>query len=75
MFSSNNAKLVAILAEFVLIVIAILLWPMGILWAINTLLPTLAISYGFWQWLAVVILQISTFGGLNFHLREISNKP
>lgn len=39
-------------------------WPMAIIWAINTLAPAMSIPYSFWTWLAVVILNISTFGGL-----------
>ena len=74
MFLSDKAKLVGILAVFVLAIVVIVFWPLVIIWAINTVLPTLAISYGFWQWLAVVVLQLSTFGGLSVTLREISNK-
>ena len=74
MFLSDKAKLIGILALVVFAIVVIIVWPLVIIGAINTLFPILAINYGFWQWLAVVILQISTFGGLNFHLREISNK-
>lgn len=39
-------------------------WPLLMIWAINTLAPVMSIPYSFWTWLAVVVLNISTFGGL-----------
>lgn len=74
MFLSDKAKLIGILALVVFAIIVIIVWPLVIIGAINTLFPILAINYGFWQWLAVVVLQLSTFGGLSVTLREISNK-
>jgi hypothetical protein len=41
-----------------------MLWPFAILWAVNTLVGTVVVPYTFWNWLAVVVLNISTFGGL-----------
>ena len=74
MFSSDNAKLVGIVVLFVALLALIVVWPLVVLWSINCLFPVLAINYGFWQWLAVVVLQSSTFGSLSLHLREISKK-
>ena len=37
-------------------------WPLLIIFALNTLFPALAINYGFWQWLSVVIINITCFG-------------
>jgi hypothetical protein len=41
---------------FLLIVALVLLGPLAILWALNTLFPSLALAYTFWNWLAVFVL-------------------
>jgi hypothetical protein len=38
------------------ITVLVILGPLAILWALNTLFPTLALSYSFWNWLAVIVL-------------------
>ena len=44
----------------VIFMIALLaLAPLAIIWALNTLFPILAINYGFFQWLAVVVLNLT----------------
>ena len=53
----------------------VLLWPLAIIWAVNTLLaPVFSIPYSFLSWLAVVVLNISTFGGINYTLNKIKEK-
>ena len=42
----------------------IVLAPLAIIWALNTLFPVLAINYGFFQWLAVVVLNLTWAGGI-----------
>ena len=42
----------------------IVLAPLAIIWALNTLFPVLAINYGFFQWLAVVVLNLTWVGGI-----------
>lgn len=42
----------------------IVLAPLAIIWALNTLFPILAINYGFFQWLAVVVLNLTWAGGI-----------
>lgn len=42
----------------VVILLLIVFGPFVIIWALNTLFPVLAINYGFWQWLAVVLLNL-----------------
>ena len=74
MFSSDKAKLIGILALVVLAIIVIIVWPLVIIGAINTLFPILAINYGFWQWLSVLVLQMSTFGGVIAQLRTLNSK-
>jgi hypothetical protein len=48
------------LTIIVLVFLVIVLWPLAIIWSLNTLF-TLAIAYTFWTWLAVVVLT-SVFG-------------
>lgn len=49
----------------VLSVVVLLLWPFAIIWAINALVGSLVVPYTFWNWLAICVLNISTFGGLS----------
>ena len=42
-----------------LLILAIILGPLAVIFALNTLFPVLAIPYGIWQWLAVVILNLT----------------
>lgn len=74
MFLSDKAKLIGILALVVFAIIVIIVWPLVIIGAINTLFPILAINYGFWQWLSVLVLQMSTFGGVIAQLRILNRK-
>jgi hypothetical protein len=39
-----------------LIIFLVILGPLAVLWALNTLFPSLALAYSFWNWLAVWIL-------------------
>ena len=39
-----------------LLIAIIALGPFVVIWAMNTLVPVAAIPYGFWQWLAVIVL-------------------
>ena len=43
-------------------VLLIVFGPLAIIWSLNTLFPVLAIPIGFYQWLAVVVLNITVFG-------------
>ena len=64
-FVNKTNTPLAILA-FVLItaVCVTIAWPIVIIWALNTLFVTLSIPYSFWTWLAMAVLNVSTFGGL-----------
>jgi len=69
MTAFNTVGKGAMTALGVVIIIALIalvvLWPLAILFALNTLFPLLSIPYSFLTWLAVVILNISTFGKLS----------
>ena len=56
-------KLIWLFAVIFMIAL-IALAPLAIIWALNTLFPVLAINYGFFQWLAVVVLNLTWAGGL-----------
>jgi hypothetical protein len=51
----------SIILMVVLLTALVVLGPLGILWALNTLFPLLAIPYNFWTWAAVVLLNGSTY--------------
>jgi hypothetical protein len=55
--NGGAAGIVVILAVVALLVVALVLSPLAIIWALNTLF-LLAIPYNFWTWLAVVVLLI-----------------
>ena len=64
-FMNKNNVPVAILALVLITAVCVIVaWPLVIIWALNTLFITLSIPYSFWTWLAVVVLNLSTFGGL-----------
>ena len=46
----------------IIFVILLFLTPLGIIWALNTLFPVLAIPYTFWTWLAVIVLNLTWMG-------------
>lgn len=48
------------LLTFALFIIAF--GPLAVIWSLNTLFPILAIPLGFYQWLAVVVLNLTVFG-------------
>lgn len=45
------------------IITLIIFWPLGAIWALNTLFH-LAIPYTFWSWLAVVVLVVFAKSGI-----------
>lgn len=49
-----------IITLLVIALAIVIFWPLAVIFALNTLFPTLAIASGFWQWLSVLILT-STF--------------
>ena len=63
-FNKTNTP-VAILALVLITAVCVMIaWPLVIIWALNTLFVTLSIPYSFWTWLAMAVLNVSTFGGL-----------
>lgn len=58
----------------ILAVAIIAAWPLAIIWALNCLFPLLSIPYGFSQWLAVIIINWTTFGGLSYSIRKVKEQ-
>lgn len=68
----GNALMAVGLILFILVAIAfVVFWPFAIIWALNTVFVTLSIPYTFWTWLGVVILQMSTFGGVSANIANL----
>ena len=64
-FMNKTNAPIAILAVVLITAVCVMIaWPLAIIWALNTLFITLSIPYSFWTWLAVAVLNVSTFGGL-----------
>lgn len=56
-----NSKSFVVFAIVLIFSVAIVFGPLAIIWALNTLIPTLSIPYGFLQWLAIVVLNLTWF--------------
>lgn len=62
-------KTFGIILGILFIVILVVLWPLGVIAAFNTLFPLLSIPYNFWSWLSVVFINITYFRP-NFHISK-----
>ena len=62
--NKTNTPIVILALVLITAVCAMIAWPLVIIWALNTLFVTLSIPYSFWTWLAMAVLNVSTFGGL-----------
>ena len=63
-FNKTNTQITIFAIVLITALCVIVAWPLAVIWALNTLFTTLSIPYSFWTWLAVVVLNVSTFGGL-----------
>ena len=63
-FNKRNIPVVILVLVLITAVCIMIAWPLAVIWALNTLFITLSIPYSFWTWLAVAVLNVSTFGGL-----------
>jgi hypothetical protein len=53
----NTAREAGVIVGLIVIAaVLIILGPLALIWALNTLFPVLAIEYTFWTWLAAFIL-------------------
>lgn len=44
--------------------------PLAVIWSLNTLFPILAIPFGFYQWAAVILLNITIFSKAVFTKKD-----
>lgn len=70
----DTTKLAAGAALVVFLIVLIVLWPLALVWALNTLFASLSIPYSFWSWLAVCVLNISTFGSVTYSINKLKEK-
>lgn len=59
--TKQTRDILGILTLLVFAVLLIIFGPLAIIWSLNTLFPILAIPYGFLQWLAVVVMNLTLF--------------
>ena len=59
-------KIFMFVLAVVFLIALVVFGPLAIIWALNTLFPLLAINYGFFQWLAVVVLNLTWFSKYHF---------
>jgi len=68
----KTLSVTGIILLVILLITTIVLWPLAIIAALNTLFPLLSIPYSFITWLSVVVLNISTFGGLQMTIKNLN---
>jgi hypothetical protein len=56
-----NTSVKPVILVLLLLVLVLVFCPMAIIWSLNTLFPMLAIPFGFYQWLAIIILNCTWF--------------
>ena len=66
----NSFKTLGIITLLILALAILILWPLAIIFALNTLFPTLAIASGFWQLLSVLILTSTFAPQKSFYKRD-----
>lgn len=60
--TKQTRDIITIIALLVFAAVLIVFGPLAIIWSLNTLFPILAIPFGFYQWLAVVVMNATIFG-------------
>lgn len=60
--TKQSRDIITIVTLLTFAILLIVFGPLAIIWSLNTLFPILAIPYGFLQWLAVVVMNITVFG-------------
>lgn len=60
--TKQTRDIITIVALLTFAVLLIIFGPLAIIWSLNTLFPILAIPFGFYQWLAVVVMNLTVFG-------------
>jgi TRAP-type C4-dicarboxylate transport system permease small subunit len=59
--TKQTTDIITIITLLVFAMLLIVFGPFAIIWSLNTLFPVLAIPFGFYQWAAVVLLNLTVF--------------
>lgn len=59
--TKQTRDIITIISLLVFALLLIIFGPLAIIWSLNTLFPLLSIPYGFLQWLAVVVMNLTLF--------------
>lgn len=59
--TKQTKDIMTVSALLIFALLLIVFGPLAIIWSLNTLFPVLAIPIGFYQWLAVVVMNITVF--------------
>lgn len=70
----KHLTIIGLIALVLAVILFVILWPLVLIFALNTLFPLLSIPYGFLTWLAMVVLNLGMFGSIRYNLKQISNK-
>lgn len=68
--TKQTRDIITIFAVLTIAVLAIIFLPLATIWSLNTLFPILAIPYGFYQWAAVVVLNLTIFSKAIFTRKD-----
>ena len=64
--TKQTKDIMTIVALLVFAVLVIIFGPLAVIWSLNTLFPILAIPFGFYQWAAVVVLNLTWMSKATF---------
>lgn len=64
--TKTTKDILTIISVMVFAILVIVFAPLAVIWSLNTLFPVLAIPVGFYQWLAVAVLNLTLFSKVAF---------
>lgn len=70
----NNLSIAGGIAFILGVIALIVFYPFVLIWSLNTLFASLSIPYSFTSWIAIVILNLGTFGNIRYNLNQIRKK-
>lgn len=68
--TKQTKDIMTIIFMLIFAALMIIFGPLATIWSLNTLFPVLAIPFGFYQWLAVVLLNLSIFSKAVFTKKD-----
>lgn len=64
--TKTTKDILTIISVMIFAILVIVFAPLAVIWSLNTLFPVLAIPIGFYQWLAVAVLNLTLFSKVAF---------